>query len=207
MTSQSDEEVSRREACVERNSLSRLFSICHFRPNLCLLPPALCPGWPLPTSSLLFSFPLAFDWDCCSVAKSCLTLCNSMNSSMPGSPVHHHLPEFAQTHVNWVSNAIQPSHPLLFPSPLAFNLSQNQDLFQYCNEYSGLISFRTDWFDLFAIQGTLKIQWATRYHTRDSFCYPRSPSLPGCAIGWGCLHLPSATLLLGHHLPTAAQLC
>ena len=54
---------------------------------------------------------------CCSAAKSCLTLCNPMDCSMPGLPVHHHLPELAQTHVHWVGDIIQPSHPLSSPSP------------------------------------------------------------------------------------------
>ena len=98
-----------------------------------------------------------------------------MNCSMPRLPVHHQLLEFTQTYVHWVSDAIQPSHPLLTPSPPAFNLSQHQGLFQWVsslhrwpkywsfsfsispsNEYSGLISFRIDWFDLLAVQGTLK---------------------------------------------------
>ena len=63
---------------------------------------------------------------CCSVAQSCPTLCNC---STPGFPTLHHLPESAQTHVHWVSDAIQPSHPLSSPSPPAFNLSQHQGLF------------------------------------------------------------------------------
>ena len=58
-----------------------------------------------------------------SVAQSCPTLCDPMDSSTPGLPVHHQLPEFTQTHVHWVSDAIQPPHSLLFPSPPAFNLS------------------------------------------------------------------------------------
>ena len=66
---------------------------------------------------------------CCAVMKLCLTLCNPINGSMPGFPVLHYLPEFARTHVYWVSDAIQPSHPLLFPSPPTFNLSQHQSLF------------------------------------------------------------------------------
>ena len=85
------------------------------------------------------------------------------------------LPQFAQIHVHWVSDAIQPSHLLLTPSPPALNLSQHQGLFQWVgswhqvakvwelplqislsSEYSGLISFKIDWFDLFAVQGTLK---------------------------------------------------
>ena len=96
-----------------------------------------------------------------------------MDCSIPGFPILHYLLEFAQIHVHWVDDAIQPSHPLLSPSPPAFNLSQHQGLFQSVrslhqvakvlelqhqssNEYSGLISFRMDWFDLLAVQGTLK---------------------------------------------------
>ena len=60
------------------------------------------------------------------VVQSCLTLCNPMNRSMPGLPVHHQLPEFTQTHVHRVGDAIQPSHPLSSPSPPTFNLSQHQ---------------------------------------------------------------------------------
>ena len=67
------------------------------------------------------------------VAQSCPTLCDPMNSSMPGLPVHHHLPEFTQTHVHRVGDAIQPSHPLSFPSPPAPNPSQHQSLFQSVN--------------------------------------------------------------------------
>ena len=65
-----------------------------------------------------------------SVAQSCLTLCDPMNCSMPGLPVHHQLPEFTQTHIHRVSDAIQPSHPLSFPSPPAPNPSKHQSLFQ-----------------------------------------------------------------------------
>ena len=68
---------------------------------------------------------------CCSVAKSCPTPCNTMNCSMPGLPVPLYLLEFAQLHVLWVSDFIQPSHPLLPFSPLAFNLPQHQGLFQW----------------------------------------------------------------------------
>ena len=102
-----------------------------------------------------------------------------MDSSAPGFLVVHYLPEFAQTHVHWVSGAIQPSHPLSSPSPPAFNLLEHQGLFQWVgsshqvakvlklqlpsNEYSGLISFRMDWFDLLAVQGTLKSLF--QYHS------------------------------------------
>ena len=107
-----------------------------------------------------------------SVAQSCPTLCDPMNLSMPGLPVHHQLPE--STHVHWVGDAIQPSHPLSSPSP-AYNLSQHQGLCKWValrirrpkhwsfifsispsNEHPGLISFRMDWLDLLAVQGSLK---------------------------------------------------
>ena len=65
-----------------------------------------------------------------SVTQSCPTLCDPMNHSTPGLPVHHHLPEFTQTHVHRVRDAIQPSHPLSSPSPPAPNPSQHQSLFQ-----------------------------------------------------------------------------
>ena len=103
-----------------------------------------------------------------SVAQSCLILCDPMNRSTPGLPVHHQLKEFTQTHVHWIGDAIQPSHPLSSPSP-TFNLSNESALrirwpkywsFSFnispSNAYSGLISFRIDWLDLLSIQGTLK---------------------------------------------------
>ena len=68
-----------------------------------------------------------------SVAQSCPTLCDPMNRSTPGLPVHHQLPEFTQTHVHRVSEAIQPSHPLSSPSPPALNPSKHQGLFQWVN--------------------------------------------------------------------------
>ena len=68
-----------------------------------------------------------------SVAQSCLTLCDPMNRSTPGLPVHHQLPEFTQIHVHRVSDAIQPCHPLSSPSPPAPNLSQHPGLFQWVN--------------------------------------------------------------------------
>ena len=66
-----------------------------------------------------------------SLAQLCPTLCNPMNRSTPGLPVHHQLPEFTQTHVHWVGDALQPSHLLSSPSPPAFNLSQHQGLFKW----------------------------------------------------------------------------
>ena len=101
--------------------------------------------------------------------------CDPMDCSTPGFPVHHQLPELAETHVHRVDDAVQPPHLLSSPSPSAFNLSQHQGLFQWVgsshqmakywsfsfsisasNEYSALISFRMDWVDLLAVQGTLK---------------------------------------------------
>ena len=80
-----------------------------------------------------FFLPLVGELRCvCSVqfTQSCLTLCDPMDCSMPGFPVHHQLPELAQTHVHQVGDTIQPSHPLSSPSPPAFNLSQHQGPFQ-----------------------------------------------------------------------------
>ena len=110
-----------------------------------------------------------------SVTQSFLTPCDLMNCSTPGLPVHHQLPETTQNHVHRVSDAIQPSHPLSSPSPPALNVSQHQGLSnesalrirwpKYWNfsinispssEHPGLISFRMDWFDLLAVQGTYK---------------------------------------------------
>ena len=71
-----------------------------------------------------------------SVAQSCPTLCHLMNRSTPGLPVHNQLPEFTQTHVHRVSDAIQPFHPLLSPSPPAPNPSQHQNLFQWVNSFA-----------------------------------------------------------------------
>ena len=109
---------------------------------------------------------------CCSVTQLCMTLCNPMLCSILGFPVLHHLLEFSQTHLHWVGDAIQPSHPLSFPSPPAFNLSQlrafsNESVLHIrwpkCWSFSfsispsnELISFRIDWWDLLAVQGTLK---------------------------------------------------
>ena len=69
-------------------------------------------------------------------AQSCPTLRDPMDCSTPGLLVHHQLPEFTQTHVHWVGDAIQPSHPLSSPSPPAFNLSQHQDLFKWCQLFT-----------------------------------------------------------------------
>ena len=125
---------------------------------------------------------------CCSVAQSCPTLCDSMDCSMPGLPVPHHLLEFAQVHVHCIGDPIQPSHPLMLPSHSALNLSQHQGLFQwvsrllrwpkYCsfsfsispsNEYSGLISLKINWFDLLAVQDTLRSLFSTTVRKHQFF--------------------------------------
>ena len=111
---------------------------------------------------------------CCSVTKLWPTLCNPMDCSTPGFPVLRHLLEFAQTHVHWVSDAISSSDacfsscPQPFPASGSFKISPlftsggqsigaSASAFSHLNEYSGLISFRkSDWFDLFAVRGTLK---------------------------------------------------
>ena len=135
-----------------------------------------------------------------SVARSCLTLCDPMNRSTPGLLVHHQLPEFTQTHVHQVGDAIQPSHPLSFPSPPApippsIRVFSNESTFRmrwpkyWCFSFSiipskeipGLI-FRMDWLDLLAVQGTLKsllqhhsskesILWCSAFFT-DQLSHP-----------------------------------
>ena len=107
-----------------------------------------------------------------SVTQSCLTLCDPMDCSMPGLPVHHQLPELTQTHVHQVGDAIQPSHPLSTPS--VFSLSQHQGLFQWVSssqQVAKVLKFQlqhqslqwifradslSDGLDLLAVQGTLK---------------------------------------------------
>ena len=110
-----------------------------------------------------------------SVAQSCPTLCDPVNRSTPGLPVHHQLPESIQTHVHWIGEAIQPSHPLSSASPPALNLSQHQGLFKwvsFSHQVVKILEFqlqhqsfqwtprtdllRMDWLDLLAVQGTLK---------------------------------------------------
>ena len=109
-----------------------------------------------------------------SVSQSCPTRSDTMNRSTPGLPVHHQLPKFTQTHIHRVSDAIQPSHPLSSPSPPApspsIRVFSNESTlcmrwpkywsFRFSiipsNEHPGLISFRMDWLDLLAVQGTFK---------------------------------------------------
>ena len=124
-----------------------------------------------------------------SVTQSCPTLCDPMDCITLGFPVHHQLPELAQTHVHQVSDAIQPSHLLSSPSPPALYLSQHQDLCKWfrirwpkywsfsfsispSNEHSGFISLRMDWLDPPAVQGTLKS--LLQHHSSK-------PSIPRCS--------------------------
>ena len=138
------------------------------------LGPKLCLCWSClerPTSNILLMLIIVVV-QLLSCIQLFVTLCDC---SMPGFPVVHHLPEFAQTHIHWVGDAIQPSHLLLTTSSPAFSPFQYQGLssesalftrwpkywsFSFSispsNEYSGLISFRIDWFDLLAVQGNLK---------------------------------------------------
>ena len=105
-----------------------------------------------------------------SITQSCPTLCDPMDCSTPGFPVHHQLQELTQTHVHRVSDVVQQSHPLLSPSVFPSNRVFSKESILHIrwpeylsfsfsispsNEYSGLISFRMDWLDLFAVQGTL----------------------------------------------------
>ena len=140
-----------------------------------------------------------------SAAQLCPTLCDPVNCSTPGFPVLHYLLEFAQTYVHWVSDTIQPSHPLSSPSPSAPNppsirVFSNEWVLRirwpknwsFCfsinpsNEYSGLISFRIDWLDLLAVQGTLKSspspQFKSIHSSALSFLY--GPTLTSILDYW-----------------------
>ena len=135
----------------------------------------------------------------CSVAQLCPTLCHAMDCSTPCLPVPQRLPEFAQVHVHCISDAIQPSLPLMPPSPSAPNLSQHQGLFQWVvwnfsfsispsSKYSGLISLKIDEFALPAVQGTLR--------SLESFPAPQFESINFLAL---CLlYGPALTTVRDH---------
>ena len=148
---------------------------------------------------------LAFFFCCCSVAQSCPTVCDPVDGSTPDLPVLRHLPELAHTHACGVGDAIQPSHPLSFPSPPTFNFPSIRDFshesvcirwpkywnFSFSisrsNEYSGLISFRMDWLDPLAVQGTLKesspaAAAAKSLQSCPTLCDPIDSSPPGSAV-------------------------
>ena len=129
-----------------------------------------------------------------SVAQSCPTLCDPMDCSITGLPINHQLLELTQTYLHRVGDAIQPSHPLLSPSPPVFNLAQHQGLFQSVsfphqlakvlefqlhispsNEYLGLISFRIDWLDLLAV-----------WDSQESSPTPQFKSINSSALSFLC---------------------
>ena len=127
------------------------------------------------------------------VIQSSPTRCSPVDCSTTGFPVHHHLPEFAQVHSHRIGDSIQPSHPLPPSSPLALNLSWVRVFpsksvhirwpkywnfsisISPSNEYSGLISFRIDWFDLLAVQGLSRVFSSTTLQKLQFFC--AQPSL------------------------------
>ena len=145
-----------------------------------------------------------------SAAQLCLTLCDPMNRSTPGLPVHHQLPEFTQTHAHWVGDAIQPSHPLSSPSPPAPNPSQHQALFQWVNsshEVAKVLEFQLQ---------HQSFQWTPRTDLLQdglagSPCSPRdsqesSPTQQFKSINFsalGFLHSPTLTSIHDHGLSKA----
>ena len=119
-----------------------------------------------------------------SVTQSCPTLWDRMNHSTPGLPVHHQLPELAQTHVHWVSDAIQPSSPLSSPSLPAFNLSQHQGLFKWVSslhQLAKILEFHTSWiwllcFILYGLKIGNVLLWIIFYLLMCSILFPQSTS-------------------------------
>ena len=156
-----------------------------------------------------------------SAAQLCPTLCDPVDCSTPGLPIHYQLLEFTQTHVHWVGDAIQPFHPLSSPSPPAFNLLQHQGLFQRVssshqvakywsfsfnispsNEHPGLISFRMDWLQLLAVQGTLKS--LLQHHSSKASILQRSAFFIGGSKNPQLLFYPSYQLII--HLSANIQI-
>ena len=139
-----------------------------------------------------------------SVAQSCPTLCDPMNHSTTGLPVHHQLPEFTQTHVHWVSVAIQPSHPLSSPSPPAPNPSQHQSLFQWVNsshEVSKVLQFQL-WHHSFQrnaktdLQNGLVGSPCSPRDSQESSPTPQFKSINSSALS--LLHSPTLTSIHDH---------
>src|SRR5574341_218277 len=140
-----------------------------------------------------------------SIAQSCLTLCDPMNRSTPGLPDHHQLPEFTQTHVHQVSDAIQASHPLSSPSPPATNASQHQSLFQRVNslhEVAKVLEFqlqhhsfqRTPRADL--LQNGLVASPCSPRDSQESSPTPQFKSINSLALS--LLHSPTLTSIHDH---------
>ena len=140
-----------------------------------------------------------------SVAQSCLTLCNPMNCSPPGLPVHHQLPEFTQTQVHWVGDAIQPSHPLSSPSPSAPNPSQHQSLFQWVNsshEVAKVLEFQLQ-HQSFQRTPRTGLLWnglvgspCSPRNSQESFPAPQFKSINSSALSF--LHSPTLTSIRDH---------
>ena len=140
-----------------------------------------------------------------SVTQSCLTFWDPMNCSMPGLPVHHHLPEFTQTHVYWVGDAIQPSHPLSSPSLLAPNLFQHQSLFQWVNslhEVAKVLEFQLEYHSLqrtpradLLQNGLIGSPWSPR-DSLESSPTPQFKSINSSALSF--LHSPTVTSIHDH---------
>ena len=140
-----------------------------------------------------------------SVTQSCPTLCDPMNCSTPGLPVHHQLSEFTQTHVHWDSDAIQPSHPLSSPSPPAPNPSQQQSLFQWVSsshEVAKVLEFqlyhhsfqRNPRADL--LQNGLVGSPCSPRDSRESSPTPQFKSINSSALSF--LHSPTLTSIHDH---------
>ena len=140
-----------------------------------------------------------------SVSHSCLTLCDSMESSMPGLPVYHQLPEFTQTHVHWVGDVIQPSHPLSSPSPPTFSLSQHQDLFKWVSslhQVAKVLEFQLQHQSFQWIVGTDFIQdrlVGSPCSPRDSQESSPTPQFKGInSSAFSFLHSPTLTSIHDH---------
>ena len=148
---------------------------------------------------------LIYTWACCCCSKTklCPTLCDPMDCSTPGSSVLHSLPKFAQSHVHWVSDAIQPSHPLSSPSPPAYSLSHHQGLFQWAGSSHQVAK---------VLELQLRqwpFQWAPRVDLLQNWlaafpCCPRgsqrSPAAPQCrSISSSELNLPYFSILTSAH--------
>ena len=140
---------------------------------------------------------------CCSVAQSCPTLCDPMDCSTPGLPVPHHLPKFAQVHVHCIGYDIQPSHPLMLPSPSAVNLSQHYGVFQWviCSHQVTKIPGASASVLPMSIQGWFPLQlmvWTP--------CCPRqfqesspAPQFEGTnSLAFCCLYGPALTIVYDH---------